>query len=304
MLIISIIITATLTIYKSNTTNSNLKETNDKLTLINQAIAVYVSENRRLPCPASIKEVKSSTNYGTEVGSPGSCSGTGVYYTGNSSADNLVYGMLPTKALAIDSDIAEDGFGSKFSYIVSKPFTESYSNNDGFEGTDTNAAGVVMIIKNSDATIINSQAVFTVISHGPNRLGAYSALGATQNSITGITGEENDNILDSEATPNYDNIFIINSDDSDYDDILLYKSRIEIAKDAGFEFMRCRDDILYSYNPCGSSYYWFSGGYYGETVNNTGDATCNDNGCSSGSQIPARTCGKYGEWEEDIANPC
>ena len=303
ILIISILITGTLTVSRSAINNARIKETKDKLQEINKAIAIYLNRQKRIPCPASLILVKTDTSYGQEAGTAGNClDGSGVYSSSDTNAEGLVYGAVPTATLSLDREMAEDGFGSKFSYIVPVKLTESYIEGsvDGYEGTLRNQMDLITVNELSETgSSINDEIILVVMSHGADKYGAFSATSASQNSYTDATDDEIANLYKSD----FDQIFVTNSDEENFDDILIYKTRPQLNKDAELEYTLClSQDASNDYNPCsGGNFTWSSNVFYGESSDS--DNNCNQNSCSSGTQIPSRICGKYGEWSS-VNNGC
>ena len=122
--ILSVVAVGILSISVGGVSNNKAKATNDRMSLIYSALGEYVLVNKRLPCPASIKEVKSSINYGVEGTASGSCTaGIGVY--SSTAATNLVYGMVPVKTLGLNNILGEDGYENKIAYIVDKSYTST-----------------------------------------------------------------------------------------------------------------------------------------------------------------------------------
>lgn len=291
ILIVSIIITGALTVSKTSIRNANAKITADKMSAIYTALTNFLNTNKRLPCPGVFTNINTSTSYGTEAATPGTC--TGVI----NPSGFIIYGMVPTAALGLSSDMASDGFGTRFSYMVDRRFTARSTNpadTAGFEiiGGQQFAAGTVIstIINVKEGTAasnidITTLALMAIISHGPNKLGGFSPSSTTANSTTNATSEENENLSTSA------NVVIYNSStNSLFDDTILFKNKTQLIVDAGMEFIMC------SYNE--SNY--ISGGtttllfpspgvYYGQTKQSS-------NSCLTVSGQKNRRCGKYGVW--------
>jgi hypothetical protein len=78
------------------------------------------------------RPIKGSNNYGSEASNDEYCDELFV------GGVNLVYGMIPIDVLNLNADMAEDGYGTKFSYVVGKRFAKTSlgtSGSDGFELT-------------------------------------------------------------------------------------------------------------------------------------------------------------------------
>lgn len=159
--------------------------------------------------------------------------------------------------------------------------------------------------------------ILLLISHGANKYGGFDAASTTQNPQSTIADEKlnscgnpckatlpspgaTTNPVNGNAstigapTPNSDTAFtrsfIVSSSSSGFDDILLYKTKPQLLKDAGLEFAMC--DIVESA--------WNDGSGHRVSFNKTGGYGCsictstgNGNGTGGGKQ---ETCGRYGTW--------
>lgn len=267
--------------------------------IVYKAFTNFLAINRRLPCPAVITVAKGASGYGNEAATPGTCAST---YVSSTNAPNLSYGMVPINALGLDPDMAEDGWGTKFTYVVDKRFTKqsaSTSSTDGFEiskGTpaevDTTSTDLLGIDpQNPSGTSIfsNKNGTLLLISHGANRFNGFNATGIAQNG-TGVTDENANscNPCSTTGTTSYNRVFIVGSNDANYDDIALYKTKSQLVRDAGMEFIMC------SYAEAQTaSYSWLS--------TNNGAYGCNT--CST-TLNKQKTCGKYGVWSALSSNTC
>ncbi len=278
ILIVSILVTGSLGISKTAIGNSKAKITKERMDTIYKALTSFVATNRRLPCPALLTVAKGTSTYGNETGT-----GTGTC-TGLTPNVNTVYGMIPIKALGLEPNMGEDGFGTKFSYVVDQRFTKqsaSTASVDGFE--------IVKAVKAEDGvaispTLIRVQgpsgtdilpdlnALFVLISHGANKNSGWNATGTAQNPAGAIADET------SNSAASFDSTFIAYSTDANFDDILLFKNKPQLVRDVGLEFMMCNAAEAKT-----STYNWTTNGNYG---------------CSVCSNTPnfLKKCGKYGVW--------
>ncbi|MFT7098244.1 MAG: hypothetical protein ACJAS6_000092 [Rickettsiales bacterium] len=291
--------------------------------IVYDAISTFVAQNKRLPCPASLELAKGHANYGLELGGNQStiataCAGT---FSINSAIvhKNPAYGMVPTQALGLDPEMAEDGFGTKFSYIVDRRFTRTSTGSEdaaviSFElikslphEADAIGAGLVGIILTASGTKItpNNNAILVLISHGANKFKGWNASGTTQNIAAG-TADENSNgcgsIDDPQTVPcnttsvasTYDRTFIASSTDANFDDIVLFKTKTQLVRDAGLEFIMCNN--LEASTPDTNSVCELVAQTF--STANYGDDSYGDGG------ICLKTCGKYGIWSgEKIDQP-
>lgn len=296
IIIISILITGSLTASISAINSAKNKVTRDRMEQIYNALGNYLLINGHLPCPASLLEIKStSATYGESVGSAGACSGSGVY--NSSVATNLVYGMVPIRALGLENDMAEDGFGSKLSYVIDMDFT-----GDNF-GTTAVPTDTITINENTGGvTHTNTEdAIFAVISHGANRSGAFSINSAVQNTRS-TDASEMLNDVDNISAPAFTKVFMSKAKNSEvFDDIVFYKTRNQIIAnfDAFSKIFCVAGNLSLTYGTAAN--YSFAQGAYDQVVIST---TACPSGYQSTTQYPTRRCGALGVWQSFATNPC
>jgi len=303
ILIISILITGALTVASNSIITAKNKTSEEKVKQIYKSIGNFLVVNKRLPCPASILKIKNvDSDYGIEVGGGSSgCVGAGVYQSTTST--NLVYGMVPIRALGLSNDMVEDGFESKIAYIVDKRFTYDFQDTPNFSSLSFGTSPFVNIInikeKPLDAEQTSStNAIIALISYGSNRSGAFLASSASQNARSTDADEmQNDitNLNNSSSPPSaiFDNNLTVNSGNSDiFDDLILFKTRNDLIED--FDMM--------SIIPCDSSSITASGFpainvYYGNYVYATSS-------CPSPNEdkVKIKKCEAYGNWIDVVAN--
>jgi len=296
ILIVSILISGGMSFATRSAHNAKLQITNDRMASISEALSTFLAVNKRLPCPASLVEAKTlSPDYGDEGSSAGSCSGAG--YTSTSSP-NLVYGMVPVHKLGLESDIAEDGFGSKIGYFVDKRFTSSST-----FGTAT-ATGNIIIKNRSGGVlhVITNDAIMALVSYGSNKSGAYDS-NASDVSIQNARSsdiDEFENDIDSGDTESFDNILISDSRDSEiFDDVIFYKTRNELVLTSkNSSLIKCpalsnsTTDIIYN----GTAMEW-PVGLKDQIVVSTTECPV---GYNTTVTYPTRRCGAFGVWDEVV----
>jgi prepilin-type N-terminal cleavage/methylation domain-containing protein len=292
IVIISILISGAMSVSVSSVNNAKVKTSKDRINEIYKAIGNFLLTNKRLPCPAAINTTKTgSSNYGDEVGAGSNCAGTGVYQSTTNT--NLVYGMIPVKALGLTIDMAEDGFESKFTYIIDKRFTNACDLvNPNFSTiTFCTSPFTSIITVNEKFGSITQQdtadAIISIISHGSNKAGAYNANSSTRNSRSNDQDEQNNDINDSN---NFDNILVASSSASDvFDDVVFFKRRNDFIEDFKAMFMI----------PCNISEitgFGTSSVIYGETVYAT-SSCANPNT----DKRLTKKCEAYGNWVDIVA---
>lgn len=285
ILIVSILVTGSIGISKTAIGNSKNKITKERMDTIYKALSNFVVINRRLPCPSVLTLAKGTAGYGAEAATPGTC--TGITANGNT-----VYGMIPISALGLNPDMGEDGFGTKFSYVVDKRFTKqsaSTASTDGFEIVKAvkaeNGAAIsptLIRVQGPSGTDIlpDLNALFVLISHGANKNSGWNATGTAQNPAGSVADET------ANSFSGFNNIFIAYSTDPNFDDILLFKTKPQLVRNAGMEFMMCNAAEAQT-----STKTWTTNGLYGCNVCST---TANNN----------KTCGKYGVWSSLYTSTC
>jgi prepilin-type N-terminal cleavage/methylation domain-containing protein len=307
ILIIAILMFGT---FSSSGVINNVKEniTRDRMNVIYKALGDFLSQQKRLPCPASILVPRGGANYGKEVRQENYCRGLteatpkGVYLSninGQSSYDKVVFGMVPTNTLGLSEDFAEDAFGNKISYFIDEDFTYNFISEPDVDlslpsfGT-SNYKNTLYIKerRNNSENFINSDAIIVLVSGGANGFGAFKNNGI-QNSRSVNSAEELENDvynLSNDADGHFNKIFYSNFEDSEnFDDIVLFKTRNDFVNN--FDVM--------SLIPCkGKNILDTDFGvnkksiYYG-----AGDLTAY-NGCGLGNESIKKTikCDSFGSW--------
>lgn len=329
VIVVALIATGTLLNNVASVNSDKVNITNERIKKIYEALGNYLLLYGKLPCPAPITDVKlTSTTYGVASDNDGSCALTdGIYQSDVSGAENLVYGMLPVKTLGLGSDFAEDGYESKFDYIVDKRFT----NSETFSTASANYSGEISdyacsIIKVTFRGVTLSdeyqngcddRAFFAIISHGSNKLGAFDANSSTINSAS-LDQDEIDNSASNfvdattntatfSATKRIDSSNTTNSGTKTYykviDDIVFFKSRDNMLKDFNaFSKINClsnghnSDDVIY-----GTTTMTWPQSKYGQIAVST---TSCPNGYKGGVTRPTKKCGPFGIWQSGVVTAC
>jgi type II secretory pathway pseudopilin PulG len=292
IIIMSIMVSSGLSLVTSSSNNSRIQLTKERMNVIYKALGAYLINHKSLPCPAPINAIKSSdSTYGDATGVDGDCTTAGVATRGA----GLVYGMIPTQDLNLDSSFAEDGFGSKFTYVVAQAFTDP----DVATGFATSAETDIITIKDkvspSAEQITTPDAIFVLMSHGVNRFGAYSNNADIANS--GSTDAEEQ--INHGATNN----FFATSNTSDiFDDILIFKTRDElVAELEEYSLVACKaggNQTLY-----GVDYTWPLS-RYDENVAADQECPTSPTNYKVKNARPIKRCGAFGVWESDPSTPC
>ncbi|MBU6140914.1 MAG: type II secretion system GspH family protein [Proteobacteria bacterium] len=230
LVIISVLVAGAMTVsLESLKSDRQLITKEERMGKVYKMLINYLKINSALPCPASLTKIKSvDSSYGDVV----DCT---------SASNNYIRGAVPTKALGLPAEYAEDGFGSKIIYFVDRRFTIAAVLSappvfgvDNFSTMANNQLAVsppadLWTIKSNPAGTrqdVTRNAVFGMISLGENKRGAYNANSSSPNP---------DSLLDSDEITNYSssgNIVISSSSaSSSFDDLVFYKTMRDIISD-------------------------------------------------------------------------
>ena len=297
----AILVSAGLAIIAGYSNKAKIELTQDRMDAVYEALGNFLLVNNRLPCPASILEIKStSSTYGDSIGVAGACSGTGVY--SSTSSTNLVYGMVPVRDLGLENDMAEDGFKDKIAYIIDKRFTKATAVPDaGVDSFGTSPATSIITVNEVSSSVTQtdtSDAIFVLVSNGSNQS---SSFGVNKSSQRTRSSDSNEMENDLDGSNNFDATIIAADTASDiFDDLVLYKTRNDIALDfKAFSAIPCAvstDAITYG----STSHYWPQSNY--------GQISPSTQACESGYDVrakyPTRKCEAFGIWETSVTTPC
>ncbi len=260
--IIGITLGTALSVATKVTEEDRVTTTNERMDAIEEALAVFLIENGRLPCPANgelRRDNATDAEFGLEriddSAEPSVCDASELLTDGA----NLFAGVVPTKTLGISDDLMEDGWGWRYTYVVDDRLANSNmyhsqsvgrnddcddsTSSDCFNYFDT-SVGVITI--NDAATGSpgerTREAVMVLISHGKNGHGAYMR----QGSSTRMDADYDDGAGENESAEaengslgsgidgkDFDNVFVQKSATGLFDDIVRYKLKWQLANDAG-----------------------------------------------------------------------
>jgi len=152
---------------QSMQTQRCIASTQDQLQILNSALQAYAKSNRRYPRPAGLGIGLLEPGYGSEVTTP-----IDVHISRVGAGANLVLvGALPHAGLAVESSMASDCWGNKFTYAVTASYTETATY------ADPNLQGVITVKRGTlaAAQTVSDSIGYVIISHGPDALGASQA---------------------------------------------------------------------------------------------------------------------------------
>ena len=293
VLIISILVVGSMSASITTINKAKYKTTKERLDGIYKALGNYFVMNGSFPCPGVITLPDTDTSYGVTGGSAGVCASAGA------GSGDIVYGMVPIQALGLPVEMAKDGFGTKFTYVINKNFTDP--SNGVFVGNSLGDLDIVEVTS-AGSQPITSEAMFILISHGQNKFGGYNANATTQNSPTSGDNSEKDNY---QISTNDD--FVAKSINSeDFDDVLFFKTRNQMIMDFdALEKISCAQ-LTESYSRCddgasGNNCIWPESGYNQVVTTSTG--VCDSTHDTTVAK-PTKRCGAFGVWDSGYVNPC
>ncbi|MCP5361134.1 MAG: hypothetical protein H6908_00615 [Hyphomicrobiales bacterium] len=169
LVLLSLMTAAGLSFLSGKLETARIKDTEERMEYILDAVERFEDENGYLPCPADAELAYSDTNFGdgtgtgagTSSGGPNCSAANESYDTTSSSSSgptgvgygNVVAGAVPINQLALPPQYLVDGWNRKFLYVVDEELTESddYSN--------ANSLGRVLVLDEcyDNATAAKSQ---------------------------------------------------------------------------------------------------------------------------------------------------
>jgi len=238
LVIISLILGASFSLTFGGTTFAKQKSTEEKMRIIEQAIAGFVSANYRLPCGADLTLSDSNANSGKEFCSGQTYSVTistlpSVPTTFNNANVNVIIAAVPYQALQLPKEFLVDEWGNKFVYAYTQSMTgTSAGNTYGPPATVTSKISGsnmgLVIVNDASGSARTNQAVYSLMSAGPNGNGSYSKGGTTRKAAPTDASE----LVNYNATTTA--TFVAKEITPTFDDIVHYKMRWQVLKEAGF----------------------------------------------------------------------
>jgi prepilin-type N-terminal cleavage/methylation domain-containing protein len=170
--IISIILGASFSLILGNTNVAKQKDTENRMKIIEAAIAGFVASYNRLPCGGDITVAASTATAGTEMSS---CAGQAYYIVESpaptspttfqsSDVATMVIGSVPYTALKLPKEYIADAWGNKFIYAITKPLS-TYS----FQYTNMG----VIPVRDTTSSYRTNNAAYVLMSSGANGYGGF-----------------------------------------------------------------------------------------------------------------------------------
>lgn len=202
---------------------------------VEQAVSIlqnFRSNEGYYPCPAPLDAARTDPAHGhpsncrsgaIAAAVPGTCvDGICVEESIRTDIANrrVVVGAVPFRLLQLPEARTIDAYGSRLLYVVTESMTDTSSINDASGGV------AVRDESNTPLTTPDGSAAFLILSHGPNRIGGYSADGALIRPCAGA-GLDRENCA--QGTPESIYIAALQSDavgPAAFDDVISYYSQI------------------------------------------------------------------------------
>lgn len=271
-------------------------DTNARFNKIYDALKYFIIQNHRLPCPDYNETGIEECSLSKDV-----------------TNSDIKYGDLPYKTLNLTAEFTKDEWNNNILYYVDKKFTfknSKYDAQDGFTMEQT------MYNINNDADIVGrvvKEFEIIKITDGPNNTitpkdGLNPDIRPDASFLFVLLSSGKDGTRHSENIDNDDNLFTIDSDD-----ILFFKNKQEILKDADLKYFSCSSQdskITFNNDPTDNdgdlgscndgSEISFKNVLHGNNIYSQANCHCNSN-------IILRKCQPYGIWqyiEEMLKNQC
>lgn len=287
LLIASMLATFSVGIGKFFLEQNKIRATQIKLRTIASALDIYLIQHNKLPCPAGLKKSTGIPLGATPENSAGTCSSSnateGVYVN-----NNVARGWVPYKELGLTADTVYDEWNNKIVYSVPTVLIHSNFNelDDDFNGiTVYNDSKSKFSITND-----NNKAIYTIVSHGKNSLGAFNKDG-DQKSDIGISNDEKTNIASTSLSNSDEFVYFNDSRKPCYndntkkcDDLGRYMTKMQVTVDSDIREIDCDasqnkiNEAISRFGGIGSCSITSSGTFlpYNASIDSTGGGDCND----------------------------
>ena len=144
-----------------------IQGTKNNIALLSKSLELFKTKNGRYPCPALQTDSPADASYGLEATGCDAACPAGLYCS-----FETVSGVIPYKTLNANDKSAFDGWDNKITYVIDKDHTVSSTDSDLGDLTINDASGNSL----TQSTYFGD-AIYIIISHGEDNLGAYSKMG-------------------------------------------------------------------------------------------------------------------------------
>lgn len=228
LVIASILLTAGLSVGTAQLENARIKNTQEKIATIVDALERFIVKNKRLPCPAVATLSAGNAQYGYAAAKPGQCTST---ITIGHGINRNVRGIIPWIELGLSDEAALDAYARRFTYQV----LLSRTNVNSVTASQALGAGNIDLLDGAGGKALNpnNKAVAIIISSGKNGFGAYLpitgkrlAVAAAANVLDSRENKDKASALDSRENTDNDTVFVNKahsiSETNPFDDIVVW----------------------------------------------------------------------------------
>lgn len=173
ILIGGILLAGTGTLLMNYMQQTQMRTTERRIQVIDEALQLYLDLNGRYPCAAPANAPVDDPDFGVEFAS---CD-TATAAPGGRGGRDVRIGVVPVRTLNLPDDLAGDAWGNRFTYAV----TEALA----VDGTYNRTEGAIFVRDSAGNEIVNDPddgpgtAHYVVLSHGRNGVGATSLGGVS-----------------------------------------------------------------------------------------------------------------------------
>lgn len=238
--VIGVVMGGALTLATKKTEAEKLKDTENKIAIIEEAMNVYLTENQRLPCPAQGALAFSNSNFG-KAGAASESANTGSCASADFSSAGVFAGVVPVKTLNLPDSVMIDGWGRRISYVIDARFANSITTNSDCDGDSAAGADHLVcfkyrtngsiIIKDASGNPRTSTAVYALISHGKNGKGAWNYAGSATRVVASVDTDEQDN-AGNDLGGSFNSAFVQKEETGTFDDVVSYRNKWQIMDEA------------------------------------------------------------------------
>jgi prepilin-type N-terminal cleavage/methylation domain-containing protein len=260
LMIMSIILAGVLSFMAEKTDADKYKETERRMEVVEKALAGFLAENGRLPCPGLLADTPGAATFGKAARNATTdylCDSSIAAMDEPAGSGNTT-GVVPTKTLQISDEYAFDAWGRRINYNMQEKCNGALNDATSLSIHDFNndTAGYcneMYNILNTSGGSVKDTAIYVLVSYGKNGHGAHNHNGDVQiNAYAAMaTGASPDPVDASEklnsrfktnilASPLTAAGFVANggsyvqkSRTPTFDDIVHYKTKAQLIREAG-----------------------------------------------------------------------
>jgi prepilin-type N-terminal cleavage/methylation domain-containing protein len=218
--ILAIVVAGGLTLGTAKKQQEDVISTYDEMQDIEKALKVFLNENGRLPCPASITLARSNALFGREATDCADASPpagiTRVEYPA-ASGEYVRIGGVPFYSLEMPDKYLEDAWQGRYLYAVHE---------DAITSLTSTSTGTITV-NDDNGTSVSDEVVAAIVSHGKSHKGSYSAKAGALFSTCDATNKDKENC-------DADGVFTdaVYNDGSTaanfYDDLVIWDTRMRL----------------------------------------------------------------------------